>query len=272
VLGAVIEKVSGKRYEVLLEKSIFKPLGMTASGYGANVRELPQLASGYQPHGAVNEVADYVDTSWLYAAGGIYSTVEDLAKFERALATDTLLPRDVLENMWAAEHGEYGYGWQLLPPSPKTLNRRLVFHAGGIPGFSTDLLRYPDEDVTVIILANLHPVALAEISRDLSAIVFDEPYTVPPVRRAAKIDPAVYDAYVGRYEINPSVAIAVTREGDQLAVQATGQPKDLAVPESETTFFSRIHPTRLSFATDASGKVDRLILHDNDRDIPAKRQ
>ena len=157
-------------------------------------------------------------------------------------------------------------------PRRRTLNRRLVFHAGGIPGYSTDLLRYPDDGVTVIILANLHPVALEEISRTLSAIVLGEPYSVPPVRRAAKVDPAVYDAYVGRYEINPSVAITVTREGDQLAVQATGQPKDLAVPESETMFFSRIHPARLSFVKDASGKVDRLIIHDADRDIPAIRK
>ncbi len=272
VLGAVIEKVSGKRYEELLEESIFKPLGMTASGYGANARDLPQLASGYQPHGAVNQVADYVDTTWLYTAGGIHSTVEDLAKFERALATDALLPRDVLENMWAAEHGEYGYGWQLLPPSPRTMNRRLVFHAGGIPGYSTDLLRYPDDDVTVIILANLHPVALEEVSRTLSAIVLGESWSMPPVRRAVKVDPAVYDAYVGRYEINPSVAITVTREGDQLAVQATGQPKDLAVPESESMFFSRVSAARLSFMKDASGKVDRLVIHDNDRDIPALRK
>jgi CubicO group peptidase (beta-lactamase class C family) len=272
VLGAVIEKVSGRRFEAELAESIFKPLGMEATAYGANVRALPRLASGYQPRGTGNETADYVDTSWLFAAGGIHSTVEDLFKFERALSTDVLLPARELADMWSAEHGEYGYGWQLLPATPKTLNRRLVFHAGGIPGFSTDLLRYPDEDVTIIILANLHPVALGEVSRDLAAIVFGEPYSVPTVRRTAKVDPAVYDTYVGRYEINPNVTIHVTREGDQLTVQATGQPKDFAVPESETSFYSRVSPARLSFAKDAAGKVDRLIIHDADRDIPAYRK
>lgn len=272
VLGALLEKVSGRTYAALLEESIFKPLGMNDSGYDNQAPVQPPLAIGYRPHGARNATADLVDSSWLYAAGGIYSTVGDLFKFERALSTDALLPRKELAEMWTPELGEYGLGWQLLPPSPKTLNRRLVFHAGGIPGYSTDLLRYPDEDVTVIILANLHPVALAEVSRDLSAIVLGESYSVPPVRRAAKIDPAVYDAYVGRYEINPSVAIDVTREGDQLAVQATGQAKDFAVPESETTFFSRVSPARLSFAKDASGKVDRLIIHDADKKIPARRK
>ena len=272
VLGAVIEKASGKPYAAVLEELILKPLGMTQTGFGANAHQLPKLAHGYQPRGTVNDVADYVDTSWLFAAGGIHSTVEDLAKFERALNTDTLLPRDALANMWSPERGEYGYGWQLLPPSAATLDRRLVFHAGGIPGYSTDLLRYPDDGVTVIILANQHPVDLQEISRNLSAIVFGEEFSMPTVRRAAKIDPSIYDAYAGRYEINPDVAITVTREGDQLAVQATGQPKDFAVPESESTFFSRVSPARLSFSKDASGKVDKLIIHDPHRDIPAPRK
>ncbi len=272
VLGAILEKVSGKPYSDLLEDSIFKPLGMTDSGYDNQASVQPPLAIGYRPHGTDNAIAEFVDSSWLYAAGGIYSTVEDLHKFELALTTDTLLPRDELAGMWSPELGEYGYGWQLLPPSPQTLNRKLVFHAGGFPGYSTDLLRYPDDSVTVIILANLHPVALADVSRDLSAIVLGESYSVPPRRRAAKVDPDVYDAYVGRYEINPSVAIDVTREGDQLAVQATGQAKDFAVPESDTTFFSRISPSRLSFVKDGSGVVNRLVIHDGDRDIPAVRK
>ena len=64
----------------------------------------------------------------------IYSTVEDLHKWERALSTDALLPRSELEAMWSKRSREYGYGWQILPPSPQTLNRSLVLHAGGISG------------------------------------------------------------------------------------------------------------------------------------------
>ena len=174
--------------------------------------------------------------------------------------------------MWARELGDYGYGWQLLNPSPQTLNRFLAFHAGGLTGVSTDLLRYTDDGVTVIILANLHPVALAEISRDLSAIVFGEPYVVPPLRQAVKIDAAVYDGYVGEYIIQPSLILTVTRERDKLIVQATNQPRDIAVPESPTTFFSRISPARLTFVANSEGKVDRLVIHDSDRDITAVRK
>ncbi len=269
LLGAIIEKVSGKSYAAALEELIFRPLGMNDSGYDANAGVSPRPANGYQPDGAGNADSPVVDASWLYAAGGIYSTVEDLLKWERALTTDTLLPAQELAAMWSAELGEYGYGWQLLPPSPQTMNRRLVFHAGGIPGFATDLLRYPDERVTIIILANLHPVNLNDMSRALSAIMFGE--SMPPVRRAAHVDPDIYDEYVGRYAINPSVSLNVTRENDKLVVQATGQPRDIAVPETEVTFYSRISPARLTFVKGASGKVEKLVIHDPQRDIPAVR-
>jgi CubicO group peptidase (beta-lactamase class C family) len=272
LLGAIIEKASGRPFAAVLEEFIFKPLGMNDSGYDANAGVSPPPAGGYQPVGADNARAPVVDTSWLFAAGGIYSTVEDLLKWDRALTTDTLLPAQELAAMWSADLGEYGYGWQLLPPSPQTQNRRLVFHAGGIPGFATDLLRYPDERVTIIILANLHPVNLVDMSRALGSIMFGEPFSMPPERRAVRIDPNVYDEYVGRYEINPSVALDVTRENDKLVVQATGQPRDIAVPESEVTFYSRVSPARITFVKDASGKVGKLIIHDPQRDIPAIRK
>ena len=268
LLGAVLEKAGGKPYPKLLDEIILQPLGMHDTRYGA----LPAAAIGYQPDGADNAIADEVDTSWLYAAGGIYSTVADLLKWERALYTDALLPRADLAAMWAADLGEYGYGWQLLKPSKQTLNRFLVFHAGGTVGFSTDLLRYPAEGVTVIILANLHPVALAEVSRNLSAIVFGEPHAVPELRQAMKLDPAIYDAYVGEYQINPALTLTVTRERDKLAVQASGQAKDIAVPESRSTFYSRTSPVRLTFLEDSAGRVNRLVIHHADGDITAMRE
>jgi hypothetical protein len=174
--------------------------------------------------------------------------------------------------MWSVAHGKYGFGWQLQEPSDQTRGRRLVYHAGGTTGFSTDLLYYPDEDVTVILLANLLPVPLPDIGRDLSAIVFGERPAAPAVRRAARVDTSVYDEYVGDYQLAPNVTITVSKEGEQLAVQATGQPRDIAIPESDTTFYSRISPVRLSFARDAAGRVSRLTLHESNRDLVAPRK
>jgi len=272
LLGAILEKTSGKTYAQLLQERIFTPLGMRDSGLDANTPTRPKLAIGYRPDGVRNARAEDVDPSWLYAAGGIYSTVEDLLKWERALSAGTVLPRELLEQMWSLEHGAYGFGWQLMRPSPQSLNRTLVFHAGGTSGYATDYLRYPQEQVTVILLANLLPVPLAEISRDLSAIVFGEPFQMAVARKPARVDPALYDEYVGVYGLAPNVDITVAREGDRLTVQATGQPKDVAIPESATTFYSRISPVRISFTRNAAGKVSRLILHQPGADLTAQRK
>ncbi len=271
LLGVVLEEVGRKPYADLLSELILQPLGMRDTGYDADLLEPQVRAAGYVPDGADNAIAHEVHSSWLFAAGGIYSTVDDLLAWDRALYSDTLLPRAELEAMWDPAHGAYGYGWQILAPSPQSLNRPLVFHAGGTVGYSTDLLRYPTERVTIIILANMHPVALAGISRDLSAIVLGEAYAVPEVRRAVKVDPAIYADYVGEYALNPSVTLTVTEERGKLAIQATGQQKDIAVPESPTTFFSRISPARVSFVRNAEGYVDTLLIHDPSRDIPAMR-
>jgi CubicO group peptidase (beta-lactamase class C family) len=177
LLGQILEKVGGKTYEQLLSEHFFAPLDMRDSGLDANDRVLARRASGYRPDGSDGRRfanAAHVDTSWLYAAGAIYSTVDDLLKWDRALRSGAVLPRAQVDLMWSAKHGPYGYGWQLLGPSAQTLNRRLVFHAGGTTGFASDLLLYPEQDVTIVLLANLLPVPLAEISRHLSAIAFGE--------------------------------------------------------------------------------------------------
>jgi hypothetical protein len=87
-----------------------------------------------------------------------------------------------------------------------------------------------------------------------------------------RVDDSVYDEYVGDYQLAPNVTITVSKEGEQLAVQATGQPRDIAIPESDATFYSRISPVRLSFGRDPAGRVSRLVLHDPDRDLVAPRK
>jgi CubicO group peptidase (beta-lactamase class C family) len=183
LLGNVLERVGRKPYEQLLREHIFEPLGMRHTILDDNARLVPKRASGYRASGHTRSNADFVDTSWLYSAGGIHSTAGDLFIWVQAHLAGTILPSEEVNRMWAPALGTYGYGWQLLSPSPQTLNRRLVFHAGGTTGFATDLLVYPEEEVTVIILVNLMPVALADLSRDLSAIVFGDS---PPSRRESR--------------------------------------------------------------------------------------
>ena len=172
LLGAIIEKVAKKLYPLVLREQIFAPLQMHNTGYDTSI-VLPQRAAGYTRGGQFN--ADYVDMSIPHAAGGLYSTVEDLYRWDQALYTDKLVPTAALATMFTAHapfppprEGGYGYGWEIF----KVHDRRVTAHLGGIEGFSAGITRFPDDKVTVIVLSNFEAVDVGTISMDLADMVF----------------------------------------------------------------------------------------------------
>ena len=97
----------------------------------------------------------------------------------------------------------------------------------------------------------------------------------PPPRKEfteIKVNPAIYDAYVGEYELAPGFILTVTREGDRLMTQATGQGKVEIFPYAETEFFLKVTDAQLTFVKGPSGTVDSIVLHQGGRDLPAKRK
>ena len=140
ILGRIIEKVTGKTFEQNLHERIFEPLGMKNSGYDRNRYVIEKRASGYTygPFGLEN--ADYIDMdSTPGAAGALYSTVEDMFLWDRALYTDKLLDKKYRDLMFTPNrdvpevkaaggrpHSVYGYGWQIYTrthPVTKTANQ-----------------------------------------------------------------------------------------------------------------------------------------------------
>lgn len=277
LLGLIIERLSGMPYENFLRESIFAPLGMTNTGYDRHERVLRHRATGYAVLGDAPVTAAYVDMSQPYAAGALYSTTEDLLKWEQALYTERLVPRRALDAIFTAPEpapqgappggGGYAYGWAV----GTLFNRRFFSHGGGIPGFSTFIARYPEDRVTVIVLSNLESAPSGAIARDLAAIVFDQPYEIPRERPVANVDPSVYDAYVGEYQLAPNFILTITRDGNRLLTQATGQPQVEIFPESETRFFLRVVEAQITFVRNEQGQVTGLILHQGGRDMPARK-
>jgi CubicO group peptidase (beta-lactamase class C family) len=168
VLGAIIEQASGKRYEAFLQENIFVPLQMVDSGYDHNNGD---LAVGYRNQ---TNLADFIDMSIPYAAGGLYSTVEDLYRWDQALYTDKLIPKNLRDKMFTpfvplGGFG-YGYGWGI----GKEGDRPVVSHIGGIQGFSSSITRYPNNKVVIIVLGNREDVNSGDIGVQLAKIVFGE--------------------------------------------------------------------------------------------------
>jgi CubicO group peptidase (beta-lactamase class C family) len=271
LLGAVIEKITAKKYEEVLREQILTPLGLENTGYDWSATILPRRASGYSGRPPALRNAAALDMQQPYSAGSLYSTTEDLLKWDQALYTGKLLPTAAKELMWTPFKNNYAYGWTIMPPSAATFGHRRVAHGGGINGFSAMIIRLPDVNVTSIVLSNMDSASASAVARDLLAIYYGQPYTVPAPRTVAKVDPALYDQYVGKYELTPTFIMTVTREGNSLMTQATGQGKIEVFPESETKFFPKVIEATITFEKDASGKVVALMLSQGGREQRAKR-
>ena len=177
VLGEIIEKVSGQSYADFLEQNIFRPLEMSASGYdsGDNRTGVSALALGYRNQFASSFVPA---PAGLFADGGLYSTVEDLYRWDQALYTHKLLPQDLLDAMFTPyaavpvtggpSTSSYGYGWFI----GKNNGRRAVWHPGAIDGVATIILRYPDDHAVVILLSNQENTRVVQIASEAAAILF----------------------------------------------------------------------------------------------------
>ena len=376
LLGAIVEKVSGKGYEQFVEEEIFAKLGMKSSRYGHAGEVVPRRVSGYSKDAQGFRNAEYLSMTQPYAAGSLLSTVDDLAIWDRALGSEALLKKASLDRMFtpyklkAGTNTHYAYGIGTTDFE----GQRLIEHGGGIFGFVTHMVRVPEKGLFVAILSNneasetppgdlslrivakalgkpveerksvqLDPQSLDEYvgvyrfdekttrtitrestrdgsklfsqrngseKREILASAKDNFFFTdggarllfqrdaqgkvtgasfiprsgpeeegkktdeapPQERQAIKLDPAVYDAYVGEYELAPTFSITVTREGDQIFGQATGQPKFELFPESETRFFLKVVDAQVDFVRGEDGKVASLVLHQGGRDTPGKKK
>ena len=175
LLGMAIERASGKSYGDYLREKIFTPLGMSQTVYDESRTLLPNRASGYYSLGTRFVNAPYMSPTVSYAAGGIQSTVGDVLLWDQALYSERLLSRKSLDEMFTPVKKGYGYGWQI----GEKLGRRSIEHSGSENGFSTYLLRFPAERVTVIVLSNSDRASAGGVGNALAAILFGAPAKQP---------------------------------------------------------------------------------------------
>jgi CubicO group peptidase (beta-lactamase class C family) len=177
ILGAVIENVSGTSYANYLAERIFAPLEMHDTGYDDPARILLDRASGYRRKGESRDLlnATYLDMSIPFSAGGLYSTVEDLYRWDSALYTEKLISSQSLNKMFTPYRDGYGFGWKIL----MEFQRRVAMWGGRINGFSASIRRYSDDNACVIVLSNFENTDAEKISHDLGGVLFDRHYGRP---------------------------------------------------------------------------------------------
>lgn len=278
ILSYLIEKISGLSYEQFLQENIFKPIGMNNSGYDHNDKILQHRATGYalDINGELVH-AKYTDMSNPSGAAGLYSTIEDMFTWNRALYNSTLINKDSLQDMitpYATVQCDHirGYGYGLVIESePQLGNRMLIRHDGAINGFRCLNAYFPEENIIVIILSNFQHVWVNPIYvKGIGAILFDLPYEMPKKRESISIDPAIYDTYIGRYEKDKSSGfiMTITKENNRLIAESLGNWKTELLPETTTIFFPKfLDEQTIYFVKDEQDTVIELILND----LPMKK-
>jgi CubicO group peptidase (beta-lactamase class C family) len=267
LLGYLLEKVSGETYQDFLQKNIFDPLGMKDSGYDSNSAIIPRRASGYstRPGGLVN--AGYEDMSNPFSAGALYSTTEDLLRWEQGLFGGKLLSKESLSKMTTPNKNTFALGVR----TGKVNGHTVIQHGGGIPGFATQLAYYPDAKLTVAVLSNVYCNAPAQLAGNLAAIALGEEVALPTVRKEVMVPSNILSKYVGTYELAPGINMTIALEGGHLVGQMSGTGKVPIYAETETKFFSKLVDATIEFFKDDKGAVSHLILRQEGRESVARR-
>jgi CubicO group peptidase (beta-lactamase class C family) len=281
LLGHALARRAGTSYEALLKARITGPLRMPSTVVSLTPELKARMARGHTP---TLQPAPNWDLDALAGAGALRSSANDMLTFLSAFlgySQSPLAPAmaAMTERRLPTGTGpmEIALGWHIFT-AVKSAPGGIVWHNGGTGGYRSFVGYNPTTRVGVVALANTSTaVGTDDIGRHLldpatPLLPADSPRLKPPVvRTMAAIDPAILPRYVGRYQFAPAVFLTVTREGDRLFVQLTGQAAYEVFPESPTRFFLKVVDAQVTFESDAEGKVTSVILHQNGLDQRAAR-
>ena len=239
LLGAIIEKVTGKSYEQALKDNILDPAGMKNTGYDHHGMILPKRAAGYNKTANGYENAPYLDMSIPYAAGSMYSTVEDLYLWDQALYTDKLLSAQSKELMYKPFLEDYAYGWVVSNASFKLNDQpvQIIRHGGGINGFSTIITRFPKEKNLIVLLDNTGQ-SMGRLSETITKILYDQPYEPPKMSIVALLETTIKE------------------KGIEAGI---AQYRDLKAKQSATYDFSEEELNRVGYGLMRGGKLKEAV-------------
>ncbi|WP_052158231.1 serine hydrolase domain-containing protein [Lacinutrix jangbogonensis] len=187
LLGYIIETITAQSYEDVLQERIFKPLEMKNSGFHKHRKLIKNMAYGYNKNFGEYYDNDSTDETTAYAAGAIYSTVEDLFIWDQALNTELLLPKKYMDLIFVKHIIDsdihYGYGWELITkPIGNTAEEvETVGHSGSIGGFRSLYTKIPSRNASVIILNNSSRSFRTSITTAITGILYNQPYDLPSI-------------------------------------------------------------------------------------------
>lgn len=266
LLGFIIERASGMRYEDFLRTRILEPLGMTHSSQDRSLELLPGRAVGYQGRPGSYPVAywngmtraNYVNAHYQLMLppqgdAGLVTTARDLYLWDQALYTEKLVKRPMLDSIFTPGLGNYGYGW-FINHGPNGLSYE---HSGGLPGFTCYIMRLPESHRTIILLTNTD--RLGATVQDLAAIMRGQPVATPTARHLVTPDSAHSAGYAGMYRAANGDSVEVSMNGRTLVAWWRDHFRAALFPESSQDYFSPGVGGVVSFR-EKSGRMELVVL------------
>ncbi len=280
LLGIIVKRVAGTSLAAFTKERMFDPLGMTHTHFHDDYQTLV--------NGRASSYARGRDGKWQYVAlsysnvgaTSLFTTVDDLALWDQNFYDGKVGGKALLAQLQTkgklAGGREIDYAGGLAIGQYRGLD--IVEHSGGDAGYRSNIVRFPKEHLSVVILSNAGDLNAPGLSRQVADAYLGtnaEPLPVASAKieqKEIKLDPQRLDALVGDFALTPSFVISFTKENERLMTQATGQPKFPLFPSSERTFFLKVVEAQFTFdAPGPDGIVNGGTLHQNGQDHPARR-
>jgi len=256
LLTRVIELASGQSYPEYLRAAVLQPVGMNDTRYGSHLELVPRRAQGYQEGetGLLN--ADFISMSQPQGAGGLLTTVDDLARWDAALYTESLVPAALRDQAFSkvqlkdGSHMPYGFGWLLSDVQGLASQE----HSGYINGFQSQLLRLPEQRILVTVLTNSESLDPIDLAVELAAMA---------AGRAFDLEPINVDAsdWLGRYRFEQGVEREIFSRDGRLYSQRIGADPIALSATADGRYYLDGSLNFLTFTTDAEGHA-QVTLHD----------
>ena len=256
LLGYLIKKVTGIEYDKAIEEFILKPLQMTNSGFHFNDLKNENKTFGYEfMSGENSNEALRFKTDQPFAAGAMYSTVEDLYKFSEAFYKGKILNKDVVKTMYTPYlNDHYGFAQDVykIPNSSKIM----VGHSGVGPGYRCIFNRDLDQDIAIIVLVNTEMTPVDKITEDITNIVYNMPYTKTEIGKVNKTDlqkmEGIYSSSEATYYVNII---------DGMVVINGNIFQRLPLIPVTKTIFKLDYNFAFNFTTDPTGEVKSITVN-----------
>lgn len=230
LLGFIIEKVTGDSYAASLNDFVFSRSGMLNSGVDFRSLSIANKATGYRflfP-GSSQKAILYEDSE-LRSSGGVWSTIEDLYRFNVAMQQQKLLSEASVARAYTAFRNGYGYGWFI----DSIKGKKIVSHSGGAAGFRTFFLQIHETNTCIVLLANAENFNLEIIKDQVLKLLFKQDYIVP---ESIQLSEAQLSAVEGAYRFSVDRSLYITRSGGYLIAQISRQEPVLLLTNSASRF------------------------------------